>query len=213
MIHNRIHGIYLAAGQSSRMGSNKLKRMLGQMSLGSYALRAAVHSQLDHVWVIAGDAEVDWIDSALYEGAIRRKWSVIYCSEASNGQACSIRCGIQAATSVDTAAVMILLADQPLITSEMINMLLQRFHKEQANDRSIHYAASICDGLPRPPVIFDQRMYPDLLRLQGDKGARYLIRQDGPGICIEFDDPDLFMDVDTEEDYRSLLVRTGFLKS
>jgi CTP:molybdopterin cytidylyltransferase MocA len=144
---------------------------------------------------------------------MRHKWAVIYCPEASMGQAYSLRHGIQAATSMEAAAVMIILADQPLITSEMINELLQRFFEEQANDRSIDYAASICDGLPRPPVIFKRRMYPDLLRLQGDHGARYLIRQDNRGTCIEFDDADLFLDVDTEEDYRFLLVKTGLLKS
>ncbi|AZS15876.1 nucleotidyltransferase family protein [Paenibacillus lutimineralis] len=213
MLHNRVHGIYLAAGQSSRMGVNKLKLRLGDMSLGSYALHAAINSNLDYVWVIAGDAGADWIDSSFFEEPMKRKWSAIYCPEASKGQAYSLRCGIEAAISMETAAVMIFLADQPLVTSEMINELLQRYDKESAYDRSVNYVASASDGLPRPPVIFGQRMYPDLLRLQGDQGARYLIRQGIQGICLEFDDPDLFMDVDTEEDYRFLLAKTGILKS
>ncbi|GAA0393720.1 xanthine dehydrogenase accessory protein PucB [Paenibacillus motobuensis] len=195
------------------MEVDKLKLMLGDMNLGNYALRAAVNSRLDHVWIITGDTGADWIDDSFYEEPIRSKWSVLYCPEASMGQAYSLRCGIEAAISVETAAVMIFLADQPLVTSEMINELLQRYDKESAYDRSVNYVASICDSLPRPPVILGQRMYPDLLRLQGDQGARYLIRQDIPGICIEFDDPDLFMDVDTEEDYRFLLAKTGILKS
>lgn len=213
MLHNRIHGIYLAAGQSTRMGANKLKLRLGDRSLGSSALHAAVNSNLDYVWVMMGDAGADWIDDSFYEEPIRSKWSANYCPEASKGQAYSLRCGIEAAISMETAAVMIFLADQPLVTSEMINELVQRYDKESAYERSINYVASISDGLARPPIVFGQRMYPDLLRLQGDQGARYLIRQDISGICIEFDDPDLFMDVDTEEDYNFLLAKTGILKS
>lgn len=56
-------------------------------------------------------------------------------------------------------------------------------------------------------------MFPDLLALQGDVGARRLIREDRPGICVEFDDPDLFLDVDTGMDYASLLKKTCLWKS
>ncbi|MBB3125658.1 CTP:molybdopterin cytidylyltransferase MocA [Paenibacillus rhizosphaerae] len=40
-----------------------------------------------------------------------------------------------------------------------------------------------------------------LIRLQGDEGARQLIRHGRPGISIPFGSPDLFLDVDTPEDY------------
>jgi xanthine dehydrogenase accessory protein pucB len=183
------------------------------MSLGNYALAAALNSRLDYVWIISSDAEAEWMDSAFYEDPINRKWSVIYCPEARLGQTYSLRCGIQAAISMETTAVMIFLADQPLITTEMINELLKRYQTDQANDSNIDYVASSYDGLPRPPVIFGHQMYPDLLRLQGDQGARQLIRKDRSGICIDFENRDLFMDVDTEEDYISLLEKMGFLNS
>jgi molybdenum cofactor cytidylyltransferase len=212
MMQNNIIGVYLAAGQSTRMGSDKLRLPLGPMSLGNYALTAALNSWLDYVCVISNDVVADWVDSTFYQDPIKRKWSVIYCPLARLGQAYSLRCGVQAAISMETKAVMILLADQPLITTEMINELLIRFHTDQANS-NIDYAASSYDGLARPPVIFDHRMFPDLLRLQGDQGAKHLIRKEKSGICIDFAIPDLFMDVDTEEDYKSLLKKVGFWKS
>jgi molybdenum cofactor cytidylyltransferase len=206
---NNIIGVYLAAGQSTRMGSDKLRLPFGPMSLGNYALAAALNSWLDYVWVISNDVVADWMDSTFYRDPIKRKWAIIYCPEACLGQAYSLRCGVQAAISMESRAVMILLADQPLITTEMINELLMRFQTDQVNG-NINYAASSYDGLARPPVIFDHRMFPELLRLQGDQGARHLIRKENSGICIDFAIPDLFMDVDTEEDYRSLLKKQDF---
>jgi xanthine dehydrogenase accessory protein pucB len=212
MRQNSIIGVYLAAGQSTRMGSDKLRLPLGPMSLGSYALAAALNSSLDYVWIISSDVAADWMDSAFYRDPIHRKWSVIYCAEARLGQAYSIQCGIQAAISKETTAVMIFLADQPLITTGMINELIKHYQTGRVQN-NIHYAAASSDGLARPPVIFNHRMFPDLLQLQDDQGARHLIRKDKSGICIDFKNPDLFMDVDTVEDYKSLLEKMGFLKS
>lgn len=206
--NNRI-GVYLAAGKSTRMGTDKLRLPLGSMSLGNYALAAALNSCLDYVWVISNDPKADWIDRTFYQDPIRRKWSLIYCTEARLGQAYSLRCGVQAAIAMEARAVMILLADQPLITSEMINELLLRYQSDRVHS-TIDFVASSYDGLARPPIIFDHRMFPDLQRLQGDQGARHLVRKQTTGICIDFENPDLFMDVDTREDYRSLLGRSEF---
>jgi molybdenum cofactor cytidylyltransferase len=209
MKRNNIVGIYLAAGQSTRMGSDKLRLPLGPMNLGNYALAEALRSNLDYVLVVSNDLAADWIDHTFYLNPIHRKWSVIHCSEAHVGQVHSLRCGVQAALAVDAAAVMILLADQPFITKEMINELLLRF---QMNTK-LGFVASRYEGLARPPVIFAQRMFPELLRLQNDQGARHLIRKESTGICIDFTIPGLFMDVDTAEDYRILLETFAFWKS
>jgi len=211
MNRNTIIGIYLAAGQSTRMGSNKLQLPLGNMSLGNYALAAALNSRLDYVRVITNDVMADWMDSTFYRDPIKQKWSKMYCPEAHLGQAYSLRCGIRAALALEVRAVMILLADQPLITSEMINELLIRYQMEWANH--IPYVASSCDGLARPPVIFDHRMLPELMRLQGDQGARHLIRKEKSGILNDFANPDLFMDVDTVEDYKTLVEKARSWKS
>ncbi|WP_246120349.1 nucleotidyltransferase family protein [Cohnella terricola] len=201
----------MAAGQSTRMGTNKLRLPLGSKRLGNYALAAALNSQLEHVWVITGEEEADWIDSAFYREPVKRKWSVVSCPEARSGQSRSLKCGVEAAMSTDLSAVMILLADQPCVSSMMIDELLGHYYAGQ-DERNIDYAAASFNGLARPPVIFDRRMFPELLRLQGDQGARYLIREGGSGAHVDFANPDYFRDVDTMEDYSSLL-RTSLWKS
>jgi len=208
---NSIGGIYLAAGRSTRMGTNKLRLPLGPMRLGNYAFAAALNSRLEHVWVISGEEAADWIDCALYREPLHRKWSVIPCPEARSGQARSLECGVKAAISMDMSAVMVLLADQPCVSSMLIDEMLRQYHTGRAS-RDIDYAAACFNGLARPPVIFDRRMFPELLRLQGDQGARHLIREGESGMRIDFANPDYFRDVDTMEDYNSLL-RTSFWKS
>ncbi|CAG7615866.1 NTP transferase domain-containing protein [Paenibacillus allorhizosphaerae] len=210
---NKITGIYLAAGRSTRMGSNKLRLPLGSMNVGSYGLAAAVRSILDHVLVVSGNETADWIHSDLYRDPVQRKWSVINCPDADMGQAHSLRCGVQAAISLESSAVMILLADQPLISAAMIDELLIHYQKERSANSGTAYAASRYNGLARPPVIFDRRIFPDLLHLQGDQGARSMIRNETAGTYVDFADTDLFTDVDTEDDYALLLEKTGFLKS
>ena len=211
MRQNHIIGVYLAAGRSERMGSDKLRLPLGPMCLGNYGLAAALASGLNHVWVVSGNTRADWIDHSFYEDRNRRRWSLISCPDARLRQSNSLRCGIRAAMSTGAEAAMVLLADQPFITAGMIDELLDRYQRRRHD--GILYAAAGLNGLARPPVVFSRRMFPDLLALQGDVGARRLIRGDRPGICVEFDDPDLFMDVDTGMDYASLLKKTCFWKS
>lgn len=206
MFRDRIVGVYLAAGSSSRMGTDKLRLRLGDKCLGSHALGAALSSKLDYVSVVVNNAaaESEWIDPAYYAERIKRKWAVIHCPEALLGQAWSLRCGVRAAMAAEAAAVMIMLADQPFLSREMIDELVDRYHSLQ-EDGNIGFVASRHEGVARPPVIFDRSMFQDLLKLQGDQGARHLIRQHASGICLDFASPDLFLDADTPEDYNVLL--------
>lgn len=203
MKSDKIVGIYLAAGKSTRMGSDKLRLPLGPKHLGNHALAAALHSKLDYVAIVSGDVTADWIDHTFYQEPIHRKWAVFHCREAHLGQSHSLRCGVAAAQVMRAAAVMILLADQPLITTAMINELL--FHYQATTN--VDFVASRHDGLARPPVIFARRMFPELLQVEKDQGARQLIRKSTLGVSIDFASADLFMDVDTAEDYHHLVER------
>ena len=200
MKRHHVHGIYLAAGQSTRMGTNKLGLPLGGTALGNHALLAALQTGLAHVWIVTEDGKADWMDAALDSDRFRTKWSLVHCPDAHSGQAHSIRCGVEAAVTAGAESVMILLADQPGVTAAMILELLCRYDHSSVRGE-IQFAAAEFGGLARPPVICHRRMFPELLRLQGDQGARQLIRYGRPGISVPFGSPDLFLDVDTPEDY------------
>ena len=114
----KIIGIYLAAGNSSRMGSHKLALPVGTMTVGSLALETALKSPLDEIYIITKETDdVDWLPVEMKSDA---KCTIIKCSSAHEGQSESLRCGIQRAQANRADAVIVMLADQPFITIQMI---------------------------------------------------------------------------------------------
>src|ERR1700730_6209252 len=117
-----IAGIYLAAGKSSRMGSNKLNLPLVDMPLGSFALRSALYSSLDQIFVVTREEDsLEWISPFLISN---EKLLSVRCMNASQGQAESLKTGIKAALEMDVDAVIIFLADQPLLSIQMIETIV-----------------------------------------------------------------------------------------
>lgn len=204
MKRTRIVGIYLAAGKSSRFGKNKLFVDVNGRPLGSIALYKAICSQLDAVVVVTSPNDnLHWIEARLLP-YYKHRWYIASCNTPSDGQSSSIKCGLSRAEKLHADAVMTILADQPLITINMINTLILKY--KQIKMKQINFLASIQKGIFCPPIIFSQSMFPSLYKLKGDKGARHLIKQEitnGEGIA--FHNPHLFFDVDTTEDYQTLL--------
>ncbi len=201
-----ITGIYLAAGKSSRFGGNKLFARVGKNALGSMALMTSLESRLDQIAVITKETDtLDWIPPHLQQ-LHKKKWHHIPCAASVHGQANSLHCGLRFAENSNADAVIIMLADQPLISKEMINALIIRYEAMMANQEPVSFIASTKDGIPCPPILFPQNMFSELDQLRGDAGARFLIRNKmEKGNFIPFIDQDLFFDVDTETDYRKLL--------
>lgn len=197
----KVVGIYLAAGKSQRMGTNKLELPVGKMSLGSLALETALKSSLDKVIVITReDDDGSWIPTEMRENS---KVTIVRCSTADDGQSESLRFGIREAQADGADAVMVLLADQPFITVLMINEIIACMKKTP----SCNYVAASHNELPMPPVLFAAKMFPELLNLSGDKGARALLRGESlhAGKRLPCADQRLYFDVDTREDYEKLL--------
>jgi molybdenum cofactor cytidylyltransferase len=192
----RIIGIYLAAGKSARMGTDKLTLPFAGKYLGSVALKTALHSHLHHVIVVAKEGDsLDWIAPELFTS---KKWSIVSCSHSSYGQAHSLICGLKQAIQLQAKAVIVLLADQPFVTKTMINELLFHYKLHPAP-----YITFTNQGIPMPPTLFSAKTFSGLLQLTGDEGARKLIRErwQGKGRMLEYKDPDIFFDIDTKEDY------------
>lgn len=196
MSKSRIIGIYLAAGRSSRMGKkNKLDLPLLDDCLGSIALKTIMQTDLDFTIVITPTSEVpSWITPPLL---LNKKWCSFLCTEAEKGQAYSLRCGVMKAMSMEADAVIVFLADQPLISRQIIHQLIHTY----TSNRDLEVVASSFNGISRPPILFSHQAFPKLLELEGDIGARQLLKKSKRKVCIEFNDEVPFMDVDNEEDY------------
>lgn len=199
----KVCAIYLAAGQSSRMGENKLSLPLGQMTVGSAALHKALQSELDHIIVVARrEDDLVWMDHSFFQISFQNKWTLVRCHSAALGQAHSLKCGLHAALKRNPDATMVILADQPFLTIETINKVIHWGKKLKKEGEEMTYIASSFQGICRPPILFSRQAIPYLFKLNGDEGARRMFQNDSiRGVQVDLKDENLFFDVDTKEDY------------
>lgn len=185
-----IIGIYLAAGKSSRMGKNKLNLPFKEACLGSAAFQAALESKLGWVLAVTREQGVpDWLAPfAKSEG-----WSKQQVDGTGKGQSASLKEGVKAALALGAEAVMVLLADQPLVSGSIINRLLDEYREP--------ITAAAKKGIAMPPIIISHKLFPLLMELDGDKGARELIRGVQQHIVTVELEEEVFADIDTVEDY------------
>jgi molybdenum cofactor cytidylyltransferase len=159
-----VAAVVLAAGSSRRMGQNKLLlRMEGETLVARVARRAAA-AGLNPVIVVLGH-EAERVRLAL-EGVACR--TVVNDGHA-RGQASSFRAGIAALPEATRAAV-VLLADMPRVTVEMIAALVARYREAPAP-----LVISEYEGVAAPPTLYDRSLFSDIL--SSDTPGRDVVRR------------------------------------
>ena len=178
-------GIILAAGSATRFGQPKQLLRLKDKYLIEWVLDAALNSRLSRIVLVLGYAHHIEVNPHYKKG-----------------QSHSLRIGLSALKN-DFPAVIFLLGDQPMLNSETINTLLERFWSVDSDICVPTYR-----GQRKNPAIFSRRFYNHLMDLKGDTGARQLI-DDNPDqvLTIEIDDPLCFFDIDTPQDFEYLKKR------
>lgn len=196
-------GIVLAAGKGSRMGGFKLgTELLPGMPLGSFALLAAMSSRLDPIIVVVREGDsLSWLPEigAAGAGPAGSRVRIAVCPDADEGMSRSIRCGLDVISRDGgfPAAAMILLGDQPLVTSTWIDRLIAAFEADPALD----YVASGDGRNVMPPMLLSRTLYPRLRTLEGDKGAREVLSsREVRGIVLQAGEASRLWDADTKED-------------
>jgi molybdenum cofactor cytidylyltransferase len=191
----RVAGIILAAGTSTRMGRPKqLLPVHGQTLLGRL-VDESLRSDLDKVILVLGH-HAKRISAALENILRHPKLQVIENRLYKKGISTSITAGLSKAEE-DHDHVMILLADMPHINAGLINFLLQRF----LNSR-LPLGAVRIKGKRSHPAIFSRKLYHELHQLNGDVGAKDLfLRYSGQVCLVEPEDFYDDRDIDTWEDY------------
>ncbi len=177
----------LAAGQSRRFGNNdKLTALLHSKMLGLHAAATLAQLPFNHRIVIASDSNhpcaADW--SVL-------GYDIIVNERADQGQATSVQCAVEQALASGVTALCLCLADMPYMTGQHIKMLLQSF---EVFDRK-QIVASTCDGNAMPPAIFPVDQFEVMQHLQGDQGARKLLKT----AHLVRAEQDILLDIDTVE--------------
>ena len=185
--------IVLAAGLSRRMGRPKLLLDLRGKPVIRHTVERLTAAGMDEILVIVGPQH-DALERAL--GGLRIRLVVNPTPEV--GQGSSVSAGIRA-LAVGTTAVLIALGDQPGISVDVIRRLLDAL---RASGKSIA-APRYADGLGNP-VIFAAEVFPELVALPGDRGARSVVEKDPNRLAVVDIASPMPSDLDTPEDYERL---------
>ena len=174
--------VVLAAGLGRRF-PGKLRASFRGRPLAQWALESAAGAGLDEVLVVVG---ADDLADLLPDGA-----RVLHNPDPSAGQATSLAVAIAAAEAAGHDAVVVGLADQPLVPAEAWRLVA-------AAPPDPPIATATFAGARRPPVRLHRSVWP-LLPETGDEGARVLLRS-RPELVAEVPCPGDPVDIDTPED-------------
>ena len=137
-----VAGIVLAAGPSTRMGENKLFLLLEGETVLVRAVRRALAAGLDPVIVVLGH-EAESAEKLLQGLRCR----VVVNPDYARGMNSSARAGMSAVPA-DAEAAVVVLADMPLVTAEMIAAVAERFRESRAPLVLSEYG-----GVQAPPTL------------------------------------------------------------
>jgi molybdenum cofactor cytidylyltransferase len=190
-------GVVLAAGMGTRMGGTKVVRLVAGKPMVERVVDAALASRLAGAIVVVGH-EAAGVRAVLEGRAVR----ILDNPSFAEGMSTSVRAALLA-IGPDYDAAMFLLADQPFVTSGLIDRLLEAF---SVSGKPI--VRPEVDGRPGNPVLFSARLFPELMRETGDRGGRDVVRRHAGEVClVAVDDPRACLDIDSLEEYEG--VRNG----
>lgn len=196
-----IGAVLLAAGPGSRLGGRPKSLLeLGGVPLIRRQLIALSGAGVDEVVVVLGHhAEV--IEAAVRDFPV----TLVRNPSPDDGQASSVRTGLQA-LSPKLDAVIVALADQPMINAQDITALIGAFKKRGDASMVVPRVA----GEPGNPVIFEAALRDEWLA--GEANAACRRWRDAHPERVRWFDTDnsrYRVDIDTPEDMAGFTARTG----
>ena len=199
--------IILAAGSSSRMGAGRHKLLLplGNRPVLAHVITATLTSQARPIVLVLGH-QAEQVRTHVATFAVSPTVISIENPHYLQGMSTSLRAGLQTLMQNEEIChsldgVIILLGDQPLMTAHSIDALITC--KQTTGKRII---APLYNGKRGNPVLFDASLFPELLEISGDEGARSIIERHKQEVAtLELSDTVANYDVDTWEAYQAVV--------
>ena len=190
-----VAAVVLAAGAATRMG--KLKQLLPfrGRTLVEHSIRQAIETGFHPIMVVVG-AEAEAVRSAIATQPVE----IVQNEQWQSGMGSSVRAGIRQLqrSAAESAAVAILLPDQPLVTAEHLAAMRNLLHTREHPVVAAQYEGTI--GVP---ALFKRELFSMLASLPAEAGARHLLRNTALGVT-EFPLPEAALDIDTPADFAAL---------
>ncbi len=190
-----ICAIVLAAGESRRMGTQKLLLDYDGKSVIRHIVDQITASIVESVYVVTGH-DCDHVTKELSGSPA----SVVINDNYKLGMLSSLRCGISAIPG-KFEAVLVALGDQPAVTSKLINEILEAYSK---TDKGIVVPAY--QGRRGHPVIVSIKYKDHILTRYDDVGLRGLLHEHSDDVFkLTVSTPDVCSDMDVPADYKRQL--------
>jgi len=171
--------VLLAGGQSARFGGPKLIAPLGGKPLALHAAGMLATLPFATRFAVIGP---DVPDLAAFG------YQTVPLTPPGAPQARSLALGVAAAQAAGARAVLVALADMPLVPAAHIHALVRQFDGDRI--------ATEAGGVTMPPAIFGAAHFAALTTLDGDRGGAARLKE-APTVPL---DPRLALDVDHPED-------------
>jgi len=195
--------ILLAAGASARMGQPKLLLPLGNATILDVVLASHLASSLGRICAVVPG----WL-AGFRDLAVKAKGGRLELVEMREPgpMSASLKAGWEWVVRTGKPdGIMISLADKPLVTAATIDSMIEFYGSA---------GGAICvpayHGRRGHPVILSPRLGPEIMALEGDRGAIDIMTAD-PGRVVEIEvaSDGVILDVDTAEDVAALRARLG----
>tara|TARA_B100001939_G_scaffold171947_1_gene148205 strand:+ start:101 stop:688 length:588 start_codon:yes stop_codon:yes gene_type:complete len=191
-----ISAIILAAGLSKRMKlGNKLLLEKNNVPIIKTTLERVAASKVNEIIVVLGK------DSSLIKNKVNdKRVKCVINIDYRSGISSSIKKGLKKVNK-DNIGAMICLADMPLIKTSTYNQIIHSYYKNKRKNIIPYF-----ENIRGNPVLFDKLYFKDLMEIEGDEGARILIKKH-PEIFFNLTvlDQGIIKDIDDANQYYEFL--------
>ncbi len=192
-----IWAVVLAAGESRRMGTQKLLLPFGETTVVGAVVGTALASRVDRILAVLG-ADRDAIGQKLEPLGI----DLAVNEEFAKGMLSSVQAGLRALPAGAEAAI-VMLGDQPFLPARVVDEVIEGFRRSGKG-----IVVPTFQGRRGHPVLISLKYRDEVLALDPADGLRRLLRAHPEDVFeAEVEDANILRDMDVPEDYAGELIR------